>query len=183
MSLGRFEFLTKCLNRLHVNNWNTAQRLWEKLLINCRSYYGSSCWICVDEVGGIENIPLCCDAKTQYMTNALLIKQQLTPNKQLLQLICDYKKTSRNITMGSHYASLNHCKQLLHYNLSSVCVLPPTAPEYPLRWSGVTLRNGANKLTQQSGGAVASVSNPATSPTTSAPSIIKHDTCDAAANL
>lgn len=155
MSLARFEFLTTCLNGLHESNWNNAQRLWQKLLINCRSYYGPSCWICVDEVRGIKNMALmmCCDAKTQYMTNALLSKQ-LAPSKQLLQLVCDYKTTSRNITMGSQYASVKHCEQLLQCNLSSICMLPPTAPEYPLNWSGVTLRKGANKLTQQSGGAL-----------------------------
>ncbi|KAH8407535.1 hypothetical protein KR222_005005 [Zaprionus bogoriensis] len=156
MSLARFEFLTACLCGLHESSWKDAQRLWQKLLINCRSYYGPSCWICVDEIRSLTNAPvmMSCDAMTHYMTNALLDKQQLAPNIALMQLVCDYKTTGRNITLGTPYASLSHCDQLLKSNLSSICTLQRTAPEYPPNWSDGTLIRGASKLTQQCGGAL-----------------------------
>ncbi|XP_034476588.1 uncharacterized protein LOC117783327 [Drosophila innubila] len=156
MSLTRFVFLTECLSMPSDSSWHDAQRLWQKLLINCRSYYGPSGWLCVDEVPALDNLQLvlCCDAKTRYMTNALLQKQPMTPHKELMQLICDYKTTGRNITLGSRYAALKHCEQLLQCQLSSICRLHSTAADYPKNWSAGTLVSGANRLTQQSDNAL-----------------------------
>ncbi|KAM8713062.1 hypothetical protein ACLKA7_013387 [Drosophila subpalustris] len=150
MSLTRFLFITDCFSGQSESNWSDIQRLWQKLLINCRSYYGPSGWLCVDEVPALNNMHLviCCDAKTQYMTNAIL--NRVMPSKDLMQLICDYKSTGRNITLGSRFASVKHCDQLLQCNLSSICRLHPTAPDYPRNWSGGTLVSGAKRLTLQS---------------------------------
>ncbi|XP_064540693.1 uncharacterized protein LOC135430081 [Drosophila montana] len=158
MSLTRFEFIANCLSCQSDSSWNDAQRLWQKLLINCRSYYGPSGWLCVDEQQSLDNVllALCCDAKTLYMTNALLRKPELKPNKELMQLICDYKTTGRNVTLCSHFVSVNHCEQLLQCNLSSICTLPATSLDFPKAWSGGTLINSSKKLTQQSGVALLS---------------------------
>ncbi|KAH8391020.1 hypothetical protein KR215_003885 [Drosophila sulfurigaster] len=148
MSLARFVFITEMLS----NQPDDGQRLWQKFLINSRSYYGASAWLCVDEVPTLVDtrLMICCDAKTQYMTNALLVQQPTTPSKELVQLICDYKTTGRNITLGSYYATAKHCDLLLQYNLSSICRLSPVAGEYPKNWTEGTLRSGAKRLSQRS---------------------------------
>ncbi|XP_023161575.2 uncharacterized protein LOC111593189 isoform X2 [Drosophila hydei] len=153
MSLTRFEFITNCLSHLGESSWNDALRLWQKLLINCRSYYGPSGWLCVDEQVLPDHLflSLCCDAKTLFMTNAIINKTETKHSKDLIQLICDYKTTGRNITLGTRYASFSQCEQLLECNLSSLCTLPSTSLDYPKAWSGGALSNGAMKLTQHSG--------------------------------
>ncbi|EDW01227.1 uncharacterized protein LOC6559412 [Drosophila grimshawi] len=158
MSLARFEFIAESLHSQAGSSWNDAQHLWQKLLINCRSYYGPSGWLCVDEQPALENgnLALCCDAKTLYMTNALLKRDEQAPGKELMQLICDYKTTGRNLTLGTRYACLRHCEQLLQRNLSSICLLPSTAPDYPKNWTGEALRSGSKRLTRQAGGALLS---------------------------
>ncbi|XP_017962014.1 uncharacterized protein LOC108654919 [Drosophila navojoa] len=156
MSLTRFEFIANCLNFQGESSWSDALRLWQKLLINCRSYYGPSGWLCVDEQAHSENLFLsvCCDAKTLFMTNAIVNKKETKSSKELMQLICDYKTTGRNITLGARYANVSQCELLLESNLSSLCALPSCSLDYPKAWSGGALSSGAMKLTMKSGVAV-----------------------------
>ncbi|KAH8372326.1 hypothetical protein KR093_011043 [Drosophila rubida] len=151
MSLTRFIFITEMLSNSVDGFVNDGQRLWQKFLINCRSYYGSSTWLCVDEVAALDGkqVLICCDAKTQYMTNALLARHPTTPSKELMQLICDYKTTPRNITLGSRFASAKHCEQLLQCSLTSICRLQPTASDYPKNWTDGALISGSKRLAQR----------------------------------
>ncbi|ALC43848.1 CG13151, partial [Drosophila busckii] len=154
MTLVRFEFITQCLSKLPENSCNVQQRLWQKLLINCRSYYGASGWLCVDELPPSQHeehthLTLCCDAKTMYMTNALDNSREIPQTKKLMHLICDYKTTGRNITLGKSFASLSICEQLLNCQLSSICT--PQAADYPKYRSGTgMLHCGGKRLIQQS---------------------------------
>ncbi|KAH8297237.1 hypothetical protein KR044_007882 [Drosophila immigrans] len=151
MSLARFAFISEMLGSQPDGSGKDSQRLWQKFLINCRSYYGPSGWLCVDEVAALDGMQLmiCCDAKTQYMTNALLVKESTTPSKELMQLVCDYKTTVRNITLGSRYASVKHGDQLLQCNLSSLCRMQATSADYPRNWASGTLVSGAKRLSQR----------------------------------
>ncbi|EDW84345.1 uncharacterized protein Dwil_GK18971 [Drosophila willistoni] len=122
MSLSRFEFLNECL--ACISNLND---LWQKFIINCRSYYGASSWLTVDQVN--TNLSLCCDAKTLYMTNCHHSSEK---NKNIDNLICDFKTTGRNITLGNAYVNIQVCEHLHGHNLSSLCNLSLDAN--PLDW-------------------------------------------------
>ncbi|XP_068146475.1 uncharacterized protein [Drosophila tropicalis] len=125
MSLSRFEFLNECL--ACISNLND---LWQKFIINCRSYYAASSWLTVDQVN--TNLGVCCDAKTLYMTNC----HHCEKNKKIDDLICDFKTTGRNITLGNHYVNIQVCEHLLGHNLSSLCKLSLDANpiDWPKNW-------------------------------------------------
>ncbi|XP_030387761.1 uncharacterized protein LOC115634273 [Scaptodrosophila lebanonensis] len=135
MTLTRFEFITDCL--CTEQGWDEVQRIWQKLLINSRSYYGSSSWVCVDEQpSNLDNmrLVLCCDSKTLFMANAVLLRQKVSHDKDLDQVICDFKTTGRNVTLGPRFTKLQNCQQLLQRQLSSIGMLPITSADCPKNW-------------------------------------------------
>ncbi|XP_017019760.1 uncharacterized protein [Drosophila kikkawai] len=158
MTLARFESISECLSG-PSGGWSEAQKLWQRLLINCRSYYGCSSWLNVDEVSGTvakNRLTLCCDARTLYMTNALVSsRQQRSLEKDVEHLICDFKTTSRNVTLGLRHLTLPQSEQLMQRQLSSLGVLEATSPEWPRQWQCDSLvYSGSSKLIPLDGEAV-----------------------------
>ncbi|XP_034650925.1 uncharacterized protein LOC117890275 [Drosophila subobscura] len=135
MTFQRFEYISESLSE--VNSWSEAKKLWHKLIINSRTYYGCSGWLAVDEVPccvANARLALCCDAKTLYMANASATTQRQPINKEVEKLICDYKTTARNVTLGPSFFSLSQCQELLESQLSSIGLLEPTAADRPKLW-------------------------------------------------
>jgi len=124
MTLARFESISECL----AGNcgWSEGQKLWQRLLINCRSYYGCSSWLAVDETScsvAKSRMTLCCDARTLYMANAVVSRNQRCPDKDVEQLICDFKTTGRNVTLGVRHLNVAQCEQLMKRQISSLGML------------------------------------------------------------
>lgn len=156
MSLARFESISECL----AGNcgWSEGQKLWQRLIINCRSYYGCSSWLTVDETFcavAKSRMTLCCDARTLYMANAVVSRNQRCPDKDVEQLICDFKTTGRNVTLGSRYLNLTQCEQLAQRQISSLGKLEANSPHWPRQWPTESpLFGGSSKLIPLDGDAV-----------------------------
>ncbi|KAH8374116.1 hypothetical protein KR200_007836 [Drosophila serrata] len=158
MTLARFKSISECLSG-PSGGWSEAQKLWQRLLINCRSYYGCSSWLNVDESSGTvakNRLTLCCDARTLYMANALLSsRQQRSLERDVEQLICDFKTTSRNVTMGFRHLNLSQSEQLMQRQLSSLGLLEATSPDWPRQWQcDIPAYSGSSKLIPFDGEAV-----------------------------
>ncbi|KAH8372713.1 hypothetical protein KR009_003431 [Drosophila setifemur] len=148
MTLTRFENISECL--AGIGGMSEAQKLWQRLLINCRSYYGCSSWLTVDETPcSVANTrtTLCCDARTLYMANAVVSRQQRFPGKDVEQLICDFKTTGRNVTLGVRHLNPAQCEQMVQRQLSSLGMLEMASPDWPRQWPNETaVYSGASKL-------------------------------------
>ncbi|KAI8040113.1 uncharacterized protein LOC128254001 [Drosophila gunungcola] len=156
MTLARFESISECL----AGNcgWAEGQKLWQRLLINCRSYYGCSSWLAVDEAPcsvAKSLMTLCCDARTLYMANAVVSRNQRCPDRDVEQLICDFKTTGRNVTLGVRHLSLVQSEQLRQRQISSLGLLETSSPDWPRQWSSEsTVFSGSSKLIPLDGEAV-----------------------------
>ncbi|KAH8318321.1 hypothetical protein KR074_008243 [Drosophila pseudoananassae] len=148
MTLSRFESISESLG----GNFGMAeaQKMWQRLLINSRSYYGCSSWLTVDEVPcSVENmrLTLCCDARTLYMANAMVNKQQKAPVKDVEELICDFKTTGRNVTMGARHLNPEQSEMMVQRQLSSLGVLNDSSFDWPRQWpTDRALYSGPSKL-------------------------------------
>ncbi|XP_017039255.1 uncharacterized protein LOC108086735 [Drosophila ficusphila] len=156
MTLTRFETISQCL----AGNcgWAEGQKLWQRLLINCRSYYGCSSWLAVEETScsvAKSRMTLCCDARTLFMANAVVSRSQRCPEKDVEQLICDFKTTGRNVTLGARYLNLTQSEKLRQRQISSLGLLDSTSPDWPRQWpSDSTLYSGASKIVPYDGEAI-----------------------------
>ncbi|XP_016930386.3 uncharacterized protein [Drosophila suzukii] len=156
MTLARFESISECL----AGNcgWSEGQKLWQRLLINCRSYYGCSSWLAVDETScsvAKSRMTLCCDARTLYMANAVVSRNQRCSDKDVEQLICDFKTTGRNVTLGTRHLNVAQCEQLMKRQISSLGMLDASSPDWPRQWHIESpLYSGASKLIPLDGEAV-----------------------------
>ncbi|XP_017069351.1 uncharacterized protein LOC108106647 [Drosophila eugracilis] len=156
MTLTRFDTISECL----AGNcgWSEGQKLWQRLLINCRSYYGCSSWLAVDETTcsvAKSRMTFCCDARTLYMANAVVSRNQRCPDKDVEQLICDFKTTGRNVTLGTRHLNLTQCEQLMQRQISSLGALDATSPDWPRHWTAESpVFNGTSKLIPFDGEAV-----------------------------
>ncbi|XP_001361863.3 uncharacterized protein [Drosophila pseudoobscura] len=148
MTFQRFEYISESLSE--INSWAEGKKLWHRLIINSRTYYGCSSWITVDDVPcsvADATLALCCDAKTLYMANASATTQPQSIHKEVEKLICDYKTTGRNVTLGSRYLSLSQCQELMESQLSSIGLMETTAADWPKLWPcGSTVYNRSSKL-------------------------------------
>ncbi|EDV35502.1 uncharacterized protein Dana_GF12519 [Drosophila ananassae] len=148
MTLARFESISECL--AGNSGMAEAQKMWQRLLINSRSYYGCSSWLTVDEVRcSVENMRLtvCCDARTLYMANAVVNKQQKPPVKDIEQLICDFKTTGRNVTMGTRHLNPEQSELMVQRQLSSLGMLNDSSIDWPRQWPNESpLYCGQSKL-------------------------------------
>ncbi|KAH8348000.1 hypothetical protein KR084_002970 [Drosophila pseudotakahashii] len=156
MTLPRYESISECL----AGNcgWSEGQKLWQRLLINCRSYYGCSSWLTVDETScsvAKSRMSLCCDARTLYMANAVVSRNQRCPDKDVEQLICDFKTTGRNVTLGARHLNLAQCEQLAKRQISSLGILEANSPDWPRQWPCESpVFSGTSKLIPLDGEAV-----------------------------
>ncbi|XP_022230669.2 uncharacterized protein LOC111079713 [Drosophila obscura] len=135
MTFQRFEYISQVLSE--ANSWSEAKKLWHKLIINSRTYYGCSGWLAVDDVPcpvANARLALCCDAKTLYMANASATTQRQSISNEVEKLICDYKTTGRNVTLGSSYFSLSECQELMESQLSSIGLMENTDADWPTLW-------------------------------------------------
>ncbi|XP_016983883.1 uncharacterized protein LOC108047958 isoform X2 [Drosophila rhopaloa] len=156
MTLARFESISECL----AGNcgWAEGQKLWQRLLINCRSYYGCSSWLSVDESPcsvAKSRMTLCCDARTLYMANAVVSRNQRCAEKDVEQLICDFKTTGRNVTLGARHLNLTQSEQLIQRQISSLGLMENTSPDWPRQWpTDSNVFSGSSKLIPLVGEAV-----------------------------
>lgn len=174
MTLKRFEFLSDCLNLaehsggkkalkrdLRQSDYalNAVRAIWDKFIINCRSYYAPSvnCTLqehiidvvdtnCplqqtlpdVKERTGIRLIGLH-DAKSLYMCNSVLALTEQPTRDELFALVCDIKGTQRNITLSQRYTSLEIAKLLQQCELSLVGALDPQSKELPPDYANISI--------------------------------------------
>ncbi|XP_017002760.2 uncharacterized protein [Drosophila takahashii] len=158
MTLARYESICECL--AGNSGWSEGQKLWQRLLINCRSYYGCSSWLCLDEASSAvakSRMSLCCDARTLYMVNAVVSRNQRFLDKDVEQLICDFKTTGRNVTLGARHLNLEQCEQLAKRQISSLGMLEADSPDWPRHWPcESSVFSGSSKLIPLDGEAVLS---------------------------
>ncbi|KAH8284545.1 hypothetical protein KR018_004029 [Drosophila ironensis] len=135
MTLTRFEGIVECL--AGSGGMAEGQKIWRRLLINSRSYYGCSSWLTVDETAcpvANARLSLCCDARTLYLANAVISREQKAPARDVEQLICDFKSTGRNVTLGGRLLSPAQCTQMEQRQLSSLGMLQVSSPDWPRLW-------------------------------------------------
>uniref|UniRef100_A0A1A9W2I5 DDE_Tnp_1_7 domain-containing protein n=1 Tax=Glossina brevipalpis TaxID=37001 RepID=A0A1A9W2I5_9MUSC len=155
MPYKRFVFLAKCIRI--SDTYPDGSKLtsiideigvvWEKFVINCRSYYTPSN-ICMlddfvmdlpphffnsfeytcsseDERNCIRFITLC-DAKTLYICNALVTRGTKCLDEEVYQISSDIKNTRRCLCINNRYTSVNMMGKLKHTQLQVVGSLSRT---------------------------------------------------------
>ncbi|XP_037954070.1 uncharacterized protein LOC119684172 [Teleopsis dalmanni] len=157
MSFKRYEYISEMIRFSEIKSENATisidcvHHIWEKFLINCRSFYAPSgnCAIgeniiVVDETqfgcnslmpANVKNSELrmitLCDTKTLYMCNAIWRVEPSAIERDVLQLICDIKGTKRNIVLEKSYTSLQIAKLLRGKELTVLGELSPTSTDIP----------------------------------------------------
>ncbi|XP_039953091.1 uncharacterized protein LOC120770042 [Bactrocera tryoni] len=144
MPLKRFKFIYECLsfgeNDVNGKKYNSRSVLdiWNKFLVNCRSYYAPSGNCSVDEVlinltNSSEDSQLLtlCDAKTLYMCNAILHPKGAYTERDVLRLVSDIKGSKRNVVLPPKFISVELTNKLMEMDLSVVGMLPNNALELP----------------------------------------------------
>uniref|UniRef100_A0A1I8P1N0 PiggyBac transposable element-derived protein domain-containing protein n=1 Tax=Stomoxys calcitrans TaxID=35570 RepID=A0A1I8P1N0_STOCA len=158
MSYKRFEYLGECVRSVEQNDGDAYHPLddigdfWEKLVINCRSYYSPSDFSMIDEYildlsmdpqsPFDHTIPACpgrrgirfvtmCDAKTSYICNAIVASHQDPLDEEVYQLVSDIKSSRRCICLNERYSSIGLMQKLKQCQLQVVGSLANTANEIP----------------------------------------------------
>ncbi|XP_014096823.2 uncharacterized protein [Bactrocera oleae] len=144
MPLKRFKFIYECLrfgeNDVKGKKHNSRAMLdiWNKFLVNCRSYYAPSGNCTVDEVlinltnsRNDSQLLTLCDAKTLYMCNAILHPKGGYTERDVLRLVSDIKGSKRNIVLTPKFISIELTNKLMEIDLSVVGILPNNALELP----------------------------------------------------
>ncbi|XP_065369645.1 uncharacterized protein LOC135961925 [Calliphora vicina] len=163
MSFKRFEFLSECI-RCADQSASTTQlpldeiaNFWEKLVINCRSYYAPSGFCMIDEhildFSQLENNPFnhilphqfglnglrfitMCDAKTMYICNALVANDVQPLDEEVYQLVSDVKGTRRCLCLNERFTNMGLLQKLKQNQLQVVGALPANAKEIPVELYG-----------------------------------------------
>ncbi|XP_075167453.1 uncharacterized protein LOC142239555 [Haematobia irritans] len=159
MSYRRFEYLSECIRIAERREEDNNQPLdeiadfWEKLVINCRSYYFPSDFIVIDEstldltvdpqspfnhtlpsqpgLKGLRVVTMC-DAKTLYICNAIVASDQDPLDEEVCQLVNDIKNSRRCVCLNQRYSSIGLMEKLKHYQLQVVGALAQNAHEIPI---------------------------------------------------
>ncbi|XP_061390079.1 uncharacterized protein LOC133325308 [Musca vetustissima] len=159
MTYKRFEYLGKCLrcverldNCQFPNPLDEVGDMWEKLVINCRSYYAPSNFCMIDEhildltmdaqrpfdhiiptlcnSKGLRFITMC-DAKTLYVSNAIVATQSNPLEEEIYQLISDIKGSGRCLCIRERFGSMKLMQKLRQNNLQVVGALENTNDDIP----------------------------------------------------
>lgn len=150
MPLKRFKFIYECLrfgedDRKGKNDNSLAiLDIWNKFLINCRSYYAPSGNCSVDEVMlNLTNskddslLLMLCDAKTLYMCNAILNLKGGYKERDVLRLVSDIKGSKRNIVLPPKFTSIELTNKLMEMDMSVLGILPINALELPIESTSI----------------------------------------------
>ncbi|XP_073844550.1 uncharacterized protein [Musca autumnalis] len=164
MTYKRFEFINKCLRCVEQPDdsshpLDSVGDLWEKLIINCRSYYAPSDFCMIDEhildlstdpyspfdhqispmynSKGLRFITMC-DAKTLYISNAIIASNCDPLDEEVYQLISDIKGSRRCLCMRERFSSLHLMQKLKQYRLQVVGSLEHNAHEIPSELSNTS---------------------------------------------
>ena len=158
MSYKRYEFLSQCIrcaDQTHSNSGSSLDEIanfWEKLVINCRSYYAPSGFCMIDEhildlkifennpfnhslgsepsLNGLRIITMC-DAKTMYICNALVANDTQPLDEEVNQLVSDIKGTRRCLCLNERFTNMSLMQKLKQSQLQVGGALPATAKEIP----------------------------------------------------
>ncbi|XP_075167452.1 uncharacterized protein LOC142239554 [Haematobia irritans] len=158
MSYRRFQYLSECIRiaeRREEGNYQSLDEIadfWEKLVINCRSYYSPSDFSMIDEsildftvdpqspfshtlssqpdLKGLRVVTMC-DAKTLYMCNAIVGSHEDPLDEEVCQLVNDIKSSRRCVCLNQRYSSIGLMEKLKHCQLQVVGALAQTAHEIP----------------------------------------------------
>ncbi|XP_067630216.1 uncharacterized protein [Eurosta solidaginis] len=145
MPLKRFEFILENLRFGEANSNESTEELyvvpnvWNKFLINCRSYYAPSGNCCVDEIcmnfnRAKEKSPrllIMCDVKTLYMCNGAFCKNEGYGERDVLRIVSDIKGTKRNVVLQPQLTSIDLAYKLGKIELSMIGIVPKVAKEIP----------------------------------------------------
>ncbi|XP_054736860.1 uncharacterized protein LOC129243683 [Anastrepha obliqua] len=170
MSLKRFRFILECMRFGENSKQGKTQQsqavidIWNKFIVNCRSYYAPSGNCSVGEVlmnfTNINDAPrllMICDVKTLYMCNAVLNPAgDDYRDRDVLRLVSDIKGSKRNIVLPSHLTSIELTNKLLDMDLSALGILPYTAKEMPQE---LTSNSTIRKLYSKSANLICSQQN------------------------
>lgn len=159
MSYKRYEFLNQCVRCADQTYSNSGSgsldeiaNFWEKLVINCRSYYAPSSFCMIDEhildlkqfdnnpfnhhlltepgLSGLRLITMC-DAKTMYICNSLVANDTQPLDEEVNQLVSDIKGTRRCLCLNERFTNMPLMQKLKQSQLQVVGALPATAKEIP----------------------------------------------------
>ncbi|XP_053967229.1 uncharacterized protein LOC128868774 [Anastrepha ludens] len=170
MSLKRFRFILECMRFGENSKQGKTQQsqavidIWNKFIVNCRSYYAPSGNCSVGEVvmnfTNINDAPrllMICDVKTLYMCNAVLNPAgDDYRDRDVLRLVSDIKGSKRNIVLPSHLTSIELTNKLLDMDMSALGILPYTAKEIPQE---LTSNSAIRKLYSKSANLICSQQN------------------------
>ncbi|XP_011190350.2 uncharacterized protein LOC105217171 isoform X1 [Zeugodacus cucurbitae] len=144
MSLKRFKFIYECLRfgendmKAKKNNTQPIMDIWNKFLVNSRSYYAPSGNCTVDEVSiNLTNskdesqLLMLCDAKTLYMCNAMFNPKGGFRERDVLRLISDITGSRRNIVLPPKFTTIELTNKLMELDMSVLGVFPNNASELP----------------------------------------------------
>ncbi|XP_023294808.2 uncharacterized protein LOC111677842 [Lucilia cuprina] len=160
MSFKRFEFLSQCIRCADQQSLAAAPtaldeiaNFWEKLVINCRSYYAPSGFCTIDEhildLSQLEENPFnhvlpqqlgliglrlitMCDAKTMYICNALVANEVQPLDEEVYQLVSDIKGTRRCLCINDRFTNMSLMQKLKQNQLQVVGALSAEAKEIPV---------------------------------------------------
>lgn len=157
MTYKRFEYLSKCLRCVDrpedlTHPLDAIGDMWEKLVINCRSYYAPSDFCMIDEHildltkdpqspfdhhippqtdrKGLRFITMC-DAKTLYISNAIVAINSDPLDEEVYQLISDIKGSRRCLCLRERFSSLELMQKLKQNQLQVVASMDKTAEDIP----------------------------------------------------
>ncbi|KAM7342023.1 uncharacterized protein ACRADG_009587 [Cochliomyia hominivorax] len=163
MSFKRFQFLAECIRCADQSSANSELEVdeiatfWEKLVINCRSYYAPSGFCMLDEhildLSSLENNPFghvlpqyiglngirlitVCDAKTLYISNALVTQDVHPLDEEVYQLVSDIKGTRRCLCLNERFTNMTVLQKLKQSQLQVVGALSANVKEMPTELLG-----------------------------------------------
>lgn len=162
MSFKRFEFLAECIRCADqsATNLDEIASFWEKLVINCRSYYAPSGFCMIDEhildlsflednpfqhvlpqqegLNGLRLITMC-DAKTMYICNALVANEVQPLDEEVYQLVSDIKGSRRCLCLNERFTNMLLLYKLQQSQLQVVGAMRSNSKDVPSELYGGTV--------------------------------------------
>lgn len=157
MTYKRFQYITECIRSVEQNEVSSQPLdeiadIWEKFVINCRSYYAPGDFCMIDEhildlsvdpqspfehsiptlpgIKGLRFISLS-DAKTLYIANALVASHHEPLDEEVYQLVSDIKGTRRCLCLNERFSSMSLMQKLKQSQLQVIGALSHKAKEIP----------------------------------------------------